>query len=70
MLTFLVAIGALVHARARYAQTIESMASAAFVAKDIEQRMTSHALLSSKLTIEWELLEAWEKVAAFIEEGP
>ncbi|KAF8218766.1 hypothetical protein L208DRAFT_1469623 [Tricholoma matsutake] len=46
------------------------MGCAAFVAKDIEQRITSHASLSSKITIEWESLESREKVAAFVEKGP
>jgi hypothetical protein len=56
--TFLVRIGALVCAKLRYAQTIGSMASVAFVVKDIEQRTTRHASVSSKLVIDQELLEA------------
>jgi hypothetical protein len=68
--TFLVAIGALARVRARCARIAGSMASAAFVAKDIEQKTASRASLSSKVAIEWELLEAREKVAAFVEEGP
>jgi hypothetical protein len=56
--------------KARYAQTVGSVGSAVFAVKDIEQRTTSHALLSSKLAIEQELLEAQEKVATFVEEGP
>jgi hypothetical protein len=46
------------------------MGSAVFSVKDIEQRTMSHASLSSRLAIEWELLEAWENVATFVEKGP